>query len=204
MSQTHIHKGSFDVGKQILVVLTAGILLGTYGTFFKNGYSESTLSKEELKQCEYLYFSFKNLGENEFIYRHSFKSFIKDCVKLYIDPDWTFEGKDKIDKYYEKQEAANTSEPIPSEVQVLITQKYRISETRYVISFEACTQNSKMQSVFLISSDIDEFIAQAQRLISQGSCSTYWTNVFANTPDSIEIQYVKDLQKYPNLPKKEV
>lgn len=201
---SHIHKGSSDIGKQILAVLTVSILLGTTGTFFNNAYSESALSKDEQKQCEYLYFSFKNLGETEFIYRYSFKLFIKECVKLYNDPEWTFEGKDWIDKYYEKQEAAKNTESIAKEVQVSITQKYRMSETRYVVSIEACTQSSKMQSVFLISSDIDQFIAQSQRLISQGSCSTYWTNVYADTPGSIDIQYVKDPQKYPNLIKKEV
>ncbi|HXV66196.1 MAG TPA: hypothetical protein VD731_03055 [Nitrosopumilaceae archaeon] len=204
MSQTHIHKEGSTIIKKILVVLTVGILLGTTGTLFKDAYSEKSLSKEEIKQCEYLYFSFKKLGESEFIYRFSFKSFVKDCLKLYNDPDWTFEGKDKIDKYYEKQEAAKTAEPVPKEVQVTITQKYQISETRYVISFDACTKNSKMQSIFLISSDIEEFIGQSYRLISQDSCSTYWTNVFANSPDSIDVQYMIDLSKYPILPKKEV
>lgn len=203
--QNHSHKGSSDIGKQILVVLTVGILLGTTATFFKEAYSESKLSNDQLKQCESLYFNFKKLGETEFIYRYSFKSFIKECIKLYNDPEWTFSGKDKIDKYYEKQEAAKNAEPhTTSEVQVSITQKYRIDETRYVISFEACTQDKKMQSVFLIYSDIDKFIATSQRLIPQDSCSTYWTNVYAKLPDSIGIQYVKDFQEYANLQKKEV
>lgn len=203
--QNHSHKGSSDIGKQILAVLTVGILLGTTATFFKDAHGEEALSKDQLNQCEYLYFSFKKLGEKEFIYRYSFKSFIKECVKLYNDPEWTFIEKDKIDKYYEKQEAAKTAEqPTANEVQVSITEIYRIDETRHVISFEACTQNSRMQAVFLINSDIDKFIATSQKLIPQDSCSTYWTNVYAKVSDSIGIQYVKDPDDFTDLLRKEV
>ena len=192
-----------DIVKKTLAVLTVGILLGTTATFFKVAYGENGLTDDQLKQCENLYFSFKKLGEKEFIYRFWMKTFAKDCVKLYNDPDWTFAEKDKIDKYFEKQEAAKTQEQsTESEVQVSITQKYRIDETRYVISFDACTQSSKMQALFLISSDIDKFIATSQKLISQGSCNTFWTNVYAELPDSIEIQHVKDIREYADLVKK--
>jgi len=196
--------GKESIVKKVLAVLTVGVLLGTTGTFFKEAYGE--LSSDQLKQCEYLYFNFKKFGEREFIYRYSFKSFINECIKLYNDPEWTFVGKDKIDKYYEKQDAAKTAEQTatPTEVQVTITQKYKIGETRYVISFEACTETSRTQALFLIHSDIDKFIATSQKLIPKDSCSTYWTNVYAKLPDSIGIQYVKDLDKYPNLLKKEV
>jgi hypothetical protein len=201
--QNHIHKGNIV---KVLAVLTVGILLGTSATFFKAAYGERELSSDQLKQCELLYFNFKKFGEREFIYRYSFKSFINECIKLYNDPEWTFVGKDKIDKYYEKQEAAKTAEQTTttSEVQVSITQKYRISETRYVISFEACTNTRQTQSVFLIQSDIDKFIATSQKLIPNDSCSNYWTNVNAKLPDSISIQYVKDLHAYPTLLKKEM
>jgi hypothetical protein len=191
--------------KKALAVLTVGILLGTTGTFFKTAYGESTLSKGQLKQCEYLYFNFKKFGEKEFIYRYSFKSFIKECVKLYNDPNWTFDGKEKIDKYYEKQEAARTSEqPKSNEVEVSITQKYRIDQIRYVISFEACTQSSKALAVFLITSDADQFIASSQRLVPQDSCASYWTNVYAKSPESIGIEYVKDPEEFANLLEKVV
>ena len=205
--QDHNHKGTihFDVVTKTLAVLTVGILLGTTATFFKEAYSESKLSNDQLKQCESLYFNFKKLGENEFIYIYSFKSFIKECVKLYNDPEWTFIEKDKIDKYYEKQEAAKTAEqPTANEVQVSITEIYQIDKTRHVISFEACTQNSRMQAVFLINSDIDKFIATSQRLIPQDSCSTYWTNVYAKLSDSIGIQYIKDPDAFADLLKKDV
>ena len=205
--QDHNHKGTkrSDVVTKTLAVLAVGILLGTTATFFKEAYSESKLSNDQIKQCESLYFNFKKLGENEFIYIYSFKSFIKECVKLYNDPEWTFIEKDKIDKYYEKQEAAKTAEqPTANEVQVSITEIYQIDKTRHVISFEACTQNGKMQAVFLINSDIDKFIATSQRLIPQDSCTTYWTNVYAKVSDSIGIQYVKDPDAFVDLLKKEV
>lgn len=194
-----------DIGKMTFAVLTVGILLGTAGTYFEPAYSDSTLSDEHLKQCESLYFNFKKFGEKEFIYQYSFKSFIKECVKLYNDPEWTFEGKEKIDKYYEKQETVKTQEPPTAlEVQVLITQKYSIDQIRYVISFEACTQSSKALAVFLISSDIDQFIASSQKLIPKDSCATYWTNVYAESADSIGIEYVKDPEKFANLLEKVV
>lgn len=199
------HKGTkhYDMLKKTLVTLTVGILIGTTATFFREAYSENGLSADQLKQCEYLYFNFKKFGEKEFLYRYSFKSFVKECVKLYNDPNWTFDGKDKIDRYFEKLESANTSEKsTTNEVQVSITSKYRIGETRYVISFEACTNNSRTLAVFLIYSDIDKFIGISQRLIPQDSCSTYWTNVYANSPNSIGIEYVKDLHEHANLLKK--
>lgn len=193
-----------DLGKKTLAVLTVCILLGATVSV-KEAYSETKLSDDQVKQCEHLYFNFKKFGEKEFIYRYSFKSFVKECVKLYNDSEWTFEGKEKIDRYYEKQDAAKAAEQTTTtEVQIAITQIYRIDQTRYVISFEACTQSSKTLAIFLISSDIDKFIAISHRLIPQDSCSTYWTNVFVQSPDSIDIQYVKDLQEYAHLVKKVV
>lgn len=207
MSKNPIHKGTNqnNLIKKTLAVLTISILLGTTLTFFKEVHGEEKLSDNQLKQCEYLYFNYKKFGEKEFVYRYSFKSFIQECVKLYKDPDWTFTEKDKIDKYFEKQEAAKAAEQKQkSEVTVVITHKYRIGDIRYVISFDACTENSKTQAIFLLYSDIDKFIGTSQRLIPQDSCSTYWTNVNAKLPNSIGIQYVDDLKEHAHLLKKQL
>lgn len=204
MEKNHINKETMrsELIRKTLLFLTVGVLLGTMATFFGEAHGEYGLTKSQSKQCEHLYFSYKKFGEQEFLIKFTFKTFIKQCIKLYKDPIWTFDGKDKIDRFYEKREAAKNA-PLPTnDVLVSITQKYKISDSRYVISFEACTKDKQTLSVFLIESDSDKFLATSQKLIPQNSCSTYWTNVNAKMPDSIGIQYFTDHQNYPNLTKK--
>lgn len=191
-----------EIIKKTLLFLTVGILLGAMATFFGDAYGEYGLTKSQTKQCENLYYSFKKYGEEEFITKFTFKTFIKQCVKLYNDPAWTFDGKNKIDRFFEKQEAAKNTVPAANDVQVLITKKFKIADNRYVIAFDACTKDTKMLSVFLVNSDTEKFIATSQKLVPKDSCSTYWTNVSAKIPQSIGIEYFNDHQNYPNLAKK--
>lgn len=191
-----------EIIKKTLLFLTVGILLGTMATFFGEAYGERGLTKSQTKQCENLYFSFKKYGKEQFIIKFTFKTFIKQCIKLYNNSAWTFDGKNKIDRFFEKQDVAKNAEPRSNDVQVSITKKFKIGDSRYVISFDACTKDTKMLSVFLINSDTEKFIATSQKLVPKDSCSTYWTNVSAKLPESIRIEYFKDHQNYPNLSKK--
>ena len=203
MAKNHTHETiRSEIVKKTLLFLTVGILLGAMATFFEEAYGERKLTKSQTKQCENLYFNFKKYGQEQFITKFTFKLFIKECVKLYNDPKWTFDGKEKIDKFYEKKYAAKNAEPRSNDVQVSMTKKFKIADSRYVIAFDACTKDTKMLSVFLINSDTEKFIATSQKLVPKDSCSTYWTNVSAKLPESIEIEYFKDHQNYPNLSKK--
>ncbi|HII36859.1 MAG TPA: hypothetical protein HA319_07725, partial [Nitrosopumilaceae archaeon] len=52
------------------------LVLAATNSFFSSVYAQK-LTKNQLKQCEFLYFNYKKFGEAEFLKRYDFKSFIR-------------------------------------------------------------------------------------------------------------------------------
>ena len=151
-----------------------------------------------MKQCELLYFNYKKFGETEFLKRYAFKSFIKDCVKLYKDPKWTFSGKDKIDQYFSKSVNTKKSDS-NSNLAISIIKKLKIDSTRFLASFAACATTNGAMPNFLLSSDKEQFIGSSTKMIPANSCRTFSTYLQTQNPTSISIEHVADTSEYSHL-----
>src|SRR3989304_3180978 len=79
--------------------------------------------------------NYKKFGEAEFLKRYDFKSFIRECIKLYKDPDWTFKGKDKVDQYFDKSVNVKKNESTNSKLKISITHKLKVGHTRFLAGF---------------------------------------------------------------------
>jgi hypothetical protein len=183
-----------------LLVITIPILasVNSFGLVFAQ-----QLTKNQIKQCEVLYFNYKKFGEETFLKRYSFKSFIKECVKLYKDPKWTFPEKDKIDKYFEKLKETKKTKDTENSYEKPITtirQKTKVSEAKYLVGFQTCIKSEKgILPSFLISSDLEKFIGTSSKAISAKSCQNYWTYIKTKLPNTILVDYIEEPSKYPTL-----
>jgi hypothetical protein len=181
------------VGSFAILIL---VLAGT-NSFFTNAYAQK-LSKNQLKQCEHLYFNYKKFGESEFLKRYEFKSFIKECIKLYNDPKWTFIGKEKVDKYFETSVNVKNIEKENSKPKINIIKKIKVDNSRYLTSFAACATNHVMPN-FLLSSDKEQFIGTSSKIISSNTCRTFSTYLITQNPISISVEHIADQADYPHL-----
>jgi len=173
------------------------VLAGTNG-FFTTVHAQK-LTKNQLQQCEHLYFNYKKFGEAEFLKRYAFKSFIKECIKLYNDSKWTFTGKEKVDQYFAKSVNSKKSELTNYKPTISITQKLRVGNTLFLANFAACASGNGVMPNFLLSSDKEQFIGSSTKMISANTCRSFWTYFQTQNPTSISIEHVSNLSEYSHL-----
>jgi hypothetical protein len=173
------------------------ILAGT-NSFFTSAYAQK-LTKNQLKQCEYLYFNYKKFGEDEFLKRYAFKSFIRECIKLYDDPKWTFKGKERVDEYFDKSVNTKKNESTNSKLPIQITHKLKVGHARFLAGFSACAQSNGGHPNFLLSSDKEQFLGLSAKIISANTCRSFSSYLQTQNPSSISIEHVADPSAYSNL-----
>ena len=174
------------------------LVLAATNSFFSSVYAQK-LTKNQLKQCELLYFNYKKFGETEFLKRYDFKSFIRECIKLYKDPNWTFKGKDKVDQYFDKSVNVKKNESTNSKLKISITHKLKVGHTRFLAGFSACASTNKVIPNFLVSSDKEQFLGLSTKMISANTCRTFSTYLQTQNPTSISVEHVADLSEYSHL-----
>ena len=174
------------------------LLLAGTNSFFSSVHAQK-LTKNQLKQCANLYFNYKKFGEAEFLKRYAFKSFIRECIKLYKDPNWTFTGKDKIDQYFDKSVNAKKSESADSKPKISITYKLKVGHGRFLAGFSACALANGVMPNFLLSSYKEQFIGLSTKMISANTCRSFLTYLQTQNPTSISIEHVSDPSEYPHL-----
>lgn len=178
------------------------VLVGT-NSLFQGAYAQK-LTKNQLIQCEHLYFNYKKFGESEFKKRYDFKPFIKECIKLYKDSKWTFNGKDKVDLYFNKIGNVKNSDTSNSNLKINITKKIKVGNERFLTSFGACTNTKGVVPTFLLSSDKEQYIGSSEKMIPANACRTFTTYLHTINPSSITIEHVSNPEYYSNLKVKRI
>ncbi len=156
-------------------------------------YAQKPLSKEILLQCQEMYPKFRELGEKDFKVKYSHKRFLEDCVKLYKDPNWTFKGKNNIDKNFEKVSSTKKVESSNEQVTVKILGKSKISNDKYFVKFQACSENnSANKPKFVIESQIEKFVGTGLKDIASKQCNSFWTQIKSKSSENISIKFTTD------------
>jgi len=82
----------------LLVPILFSISIPTTNFVFGDEYD---VDRDNMQLCEKWYEQYKILTENEF-YRVQSSPLARDCVLLYEDPIWDYQGSDRINKLIEK------------------------------------------------------------------------------------------------------
>jgi|GEM_PF-2701834 len=165
-------------------------------------YADKALSPTVIKECEKLYVKYRELGEADFTAKYSYKAYFYDCLKLYKDPNWTFSGKDKIDNYFDKIDAAKLkSTSGTSDIKsVKIVQKLKVGKENYYLKFQACASDTGIaKPTFLIQSDKEKFIAKSSKNLQSNKCLSFSTEITSKYSDSIVLKFVNDGPIYQGL-----
>lgn len=153
-------------------------------------FAEKTLPREVILQCQELYSKYKQMGEKDFRVKYSYKRFLEDCIKLYKDPNWTFKGKNTIDKNLEQANSANSTDAI---VNTKILGKTKIASDKYFVKFQACSEsNANSKARFLVETHMEKFVGVGAKDIFAFKCNTYSAHIQTKSPDNISIKFVND------------
>jgi hypothetical protein len=159
--------------------------------------SDAAVSKPRINQCVTLYTQYKNLGTQNFLNKFPHIVYLKDCVKLYKDPVWKYQGADRIDKLYEKfiefrEQSKATQVKLSSDPSVKINSIVEIGTSKYLVSFNLCAGTAGIDKAkVLVQSAIESVQVGSNKDIPPESCRTYETQINANFKDNIKINLIE-------------
>lgn len=165
-------------------------------------YADKAPSPTVLKECEKLYLQYRELGQEKFTAKYSYRAYFSDCLKLYKDPNWTFPGKAKLDNYFDKIDVAKSKSNLgTSDIKsVKIIQKLKIGQANYFVKFQACASDTGIASpTFLIQSDTEKFIAKSSKILQSNKCLSYSTEIASKYSGSISLKFVNYGPLYEGL-----
>ena len=105
-----------------------------------------TVTKPRISQCEILFQSYKNIGEHRFKSKYSHLTYLKDCISLYKDPVWKYQGEDRHDKLYQRLleiETKPEQKKLSEQPEVKILSKVNIGNEKYDVKFNVCAGDKK-------------------------------------------------------------
>ncbi len=157
-----------------------------------------TVTKPRIKQCEILFQSYKNIGEHRFKSKYSHVTYLKDCMALYKDPIWKYQGDDRHDKLYQKltdlQQAKPEQKKLSYEPEVKILSKINIGKEKYDVKFNVCAGDQKIDKAkVLIKSQIESIEYGTNKDIAENTCRTYVYQINAKNPDNIFITILEQV-----------
>lgn len=197
----------FIARNEILDTMKNSILLATIlvlASVVLIGPMKSSEAKVDEGMCKQMYERYMELGEKSFREKYSTKSYTSDCIKLYKDSTWTFVGKAKIDKNYEKLAALKTA-PAQKKVDVSITSAMPIGPERFLVKFRACSNEQSInQPAFLIQSKLEQSLGISTKILHKGKCNDYTSQVAAKQKTDIKIENISDPVQYKNLKSKPI
>ncbi|MEM2785439.1 MAG: hypothetical protein QW652_02100, partial [Candidatus Nitrosotenuis sp.] len=165
-----------------LLAITLSIIV--FGIGLSTNYAEA---KVDENKCKFYYEKYKELKESKFLQKYKNKSFTYDCLKLYKDPNWSFVGKNKIDKNYEKLDAL-LSVGSSQKLDVKILSMISIGQEKYLVKFRTCSyKQSVVQPAYLITSKIEQFVATSNKVLQERKCYDHSVQIKAKSSSNIQI-----------------
>ena len=159
-------------------------------------FAEKKITRSQ--NCEVFYSLYKDIGESKFRDRYQKIRSISDCLRLYKSSGWNFLGKAETDQYFDSLKSRQKGSQ-PVEVKINILSKDPTGKMKYVIKFEACSNQTISEPYFLIKSNGDKYLASSGAILQNNKCSTFRAEINAVSPNTIQVEYVKEPNKYESL-----
>ena len=222
-----------NISKKILfsVLICVGFVASANADYidkFSLPYVLDALTDSQIKDCESIHNDFITLSDVDFYTRYQNHQFSGNCVMLYEDSIWDYEGSDRYEKLSQrsteliqetemklKQRRANTTLESKSLTELQIP-------GTFLFKFQGCTGDQTINaSDISVVSDMEtvlltKFVAD-ERVILPGTCNLLEVQIKADDPSSIKVvipsldievsaKFEKEITKAPpiefNIPSK--
>ena len=165
---------------------------------FSLPYVLESLTDSQIKDCESIHDDFTSLSDFDFYTRYQTHTFAGNCVMLYEDSLWDYDGSDRYELLSDR--SAILTQEREAELKQSRENFYIESKSlteleipgTFLLIFEGCTgsQTVNLNEVYLIS-DIETVpittFANTEREISPGVCNLIERQIRADDPNSIKV-----------------
>lgn len=158
---------------------------------------EESFTDPRITTCDILYQSYVSQGQFQFQQEYSYISYINDCLDLYEDKVWHYQGEDRLERIYNKfieihEQNIQSIPKVPIEPHVEIRSIVDTGNERVMIKFDVCAGDAQLDKAkVLVKSDIETILIGSDKDISENSCRNYETQIYAKHPKNIEIEIIE-------------
>ena len=161
--------------------------------------TDAIVTKPRLNFCMVTYQSWKELGDLKFKTKYSHVNYINECVKLYKDPVWKYQGSDRIEVLYKRflelREQAKASAPkLSSEPHIQVQSKIKLGPEQFLVRFNVCAGDVPIDKAkILIRSEIDAIQVGSSKDVPANACRSYETQIYAKHADNIKLSIIEQV-----------
>ena len=162
---------------------------------------EESFVDPRVTMCNVLYNAYVVQDESEFQEEHSFISYLQDCMDLYQNKVWHYQGDDRTERIYNKFieiHEHNTEFPKIEAVEphVKIRSLVNAGHEKSMIQFDICAGDKQLDKAkVLVKSGLETVVVGSDKDISPNSCRNYSTHIHAKHPGNIEIDMIEKVIK---------
>ena len=191
------------ISKKILfsVLICVGFVANANADYidkFSLPYVLDALTDSQIKECESIYNDFVTLSDSDFYTRYQNHQFSGNCVMLYEDSLWDYDGSDRYEKLSER------SVELIQETEIKLKQKREIFYIEFksltelpipgtfLSKFEGCTGDQAIyaKDISVVSDKetvlLTKFVGD-ERTFLPGTCNLIETQIRADDPSSIKV-----------------
>jgi hypothetical protein len=158
---------------------------------------EESFTDPRITTCDILYQSYVSQGQFQFNQEYSYISYVNDCVDLYEDKVWHYQGEDRLERVYNKfieihEQNIQSIPKVPTEPHVEVRSIDDTGNEKVMIKFDICAGDVRLDKAkVLVKSDIEVILIGSDKDISENSCRNYETQIYAKHPKNIDIEIVE-------------
>ena len=158
---------------------------------------EESFTDPRITTCDILYQSYVSQGQFQFNQEYSYISYVNDCVDLYEDKVWHYQGEDRLERVYNKfievhEQNIQSIPKMPTEPHVEVRSISDTGNEKVMIKFDICAGDVQLDKAkVLVKSDIEVILIGSDKDISENSCRNYETQIYAKHPKNIDIEIVE-------------
>lgn len=158
---------------------------------------DESFNDPRITQCNILYSSYVSLEYFQFQDKHSHITYLYDCVELYNDKVWYYQGDDRKERIYDKFiEIHKQNLALPSQIPLDAYTKVRSTEQlgteTFMVQFNICAGDIILDKAkVLVKSDMETVLVVTDKDILPNSCRNYETRIYSTHLDHIELEIIE-------------
>lgn len=158
---------------------------------------EESFTDPRIITCDILYQSYASQGQFQFNQEYSYINYVDDCIDLYQDKVWRYQGEDRLERVYNKfieihEQNIQAIPKLPTEPHVKIHSIIDTNNERVIIKFDICAGDVYLDKAkVLVKSDMETILIGSDKDIPENTCRNYEAHVYAKYPKNIEIEIIE-------------
>jgi len=160
---------------------------------------EESFTDPRITMCNVLHSSYVSQEQSQFLKQYSYINYIYDCVDLYEDKVWHYQGEDRLERIYNKfieihEQNLTLPSQTPIEPHIEIRSTEQLYSETFMVQFDICAGDVLLDKAkVLVKSDMDVILVGSNKDIPPNSCRNYETQIYSTHLNHIEIEIIEKI-----------